>query len=690
MSVLAPVSLKEEHLRANMLAKFREYDYNGNNMIRSEDFQKVLSGVGLSFGHPVVDRLMLLCHINPDGSVNLSRFAEVVDLGAGNIEKDARGFAKPKLHSDLSALSQADRVRRLAKDIHILFYKFDSGSGSLAEFRQNLAELGIRETHECKRLLRQTPISFRELLHSLMQTTNEIPANVAAGVARTISARDAMKGSEDPCHQRVRLNNEFVPTKDDLQAQVTREKCSKDSNVITWASADGVVDPPKAPSKGKSRGEYSHRNASTIRNPSLWTPGGESVADTIRNTNQHHFDTTYELAAAEGLQRTGGPLTSAGYNTRDNGLVREQIYSSIRQLDQGSLTSKDFRLRLQQLGMELPQAAKTLLAHYESNGRVDFKDFVRAFEPYFRRSTIHSPVKENHGHVDGHNHVTGLDGRIGSVSLGPRGANGELLRNAGYNKSALGHGDIIAWDPEKYSKHPQEENARLKTEAFKRRQKFYAESGGSSILAWTGPENAAPAARRKRGSGKPPAAQSNKDNIITWVGAAPAKVQKPSKLTSVYGMRVHNKPCPYGTDNDILAPGERGQVIGSRGQKLAPQSTQGSGRWFNTRRPDQRSLLGPNGSADGDSAAALGYKPALKRMTGMKSQEDHIGVGFNVKDSEPFTSGRKRRDMYDDHFETSGGFTASQAAPERRGKRIGYSAQAKNWNRDQVHIGSEN
>ena len=46
----------------------------------------------------------------------------------------------------------------------------------------------------------------------------------------------------------------------------------------------------------------------------------------------------------------GIPVTSAGYNSADGGFVREQIYSLVRQLDGGSLSTRDFRVKVAQLG----------------------------------------------------------------------------------------------------------------------------------------------------------------------------------------------------------------------------------------------------------------------------------------------------------------------------------------------------
>ncbi len=52
----------------------------------------------------------------------------------------------------------------------------------------------------------------------------------------------------------------------------------------------------------------------------------------------------------KGVGREGMPTTSAGYYSADGGFVREQIYGLVRQLDSGSLSTRDFRVRVAQLG----------------------------------------------------------------------------------------------------------------------------------------------------------------------------------------------------------------------------------------------------------------------------------------------------------------------------------------------------
>jgi hypothetical protein len=77
------------------------------------------------------------------------------------------------------------------------------------------------------------------------------------------------------------------------------------------------------------------------------------------------------------------PATSAGYRTEDHGLLREQVYSAVRQLDSGRISTKVFRERLFALGISVPISVEKLIQVYDCNGRADFGKFIRAFEDFF-------------------------------------------------------------------------------------------------------------------------------------------------------------------------------------------------------------------------------------------------------------------------------------------------------------------
>ena len=64
MSVNA-VSPAEEAVRGRLLSGFRAKVVEGRpNVIHATQFQGVLAENRLHFGHPIVDRIMLLCHID--------------------------------------------------------------------------------------------------------------------------------------------------------------------------------------------------------------------------------------------------------------------------------------------------------------------------------------------------------------------------------------------------------------------------------------------------------------------------------------------------------------------------------------------------------------------------------------------------------------------------------------------------
>lgn len=108
------------------------------------------------------------------------------------------------------------------------------------------------------------------------------------------------------------------------------------------------------------------------------------------------FESTMQATQRTGLygkaDATHRPPTSAGYRTADRGLLREQIHSAVRLLDGGRINSRQFRARLTDIGVDLPPAVDRLLQTYDSNGKVDFPRFVRAFEDFLDARTVPDPA----------------------------------------------------------------------------------------------------------------------------------------------------------------------------------------------------------------------------------------------------------------------------------------------------------
>lgn len=62
----------EGTIRAELLQRFCAIDTNSSGLVHAEDFQAVLKDMDLSFGDPLVDRVMLACTIREDDLVRKS------------------------------------------------------------------------------------------------------------------------------------------------------------------------------------------------------------------------------------------------------------------------------------------------------------------------------------------------------------------------------------------------------------------------------------------------------------------------------------------------------------------------------------------------------------------------------------------------------------------------------------------
>ena len=243
-------------------------------------FQQELRNMNLLFGTPIVDKLMLMCNVLNDGYVNIELLIDTVMRGGRGMPRSGR--ASPTVTADLRGLSQAELVRHLAADIHILFGKMDTGKITLDEFRLGLKSMGLIETHETSRLLRQTPISFRKLLNSLTKTMNE--PRKGFGAERTNAHKT-----------RINLFGHYA----DLWTPKGRcqngqaDKVMYDSDVVTWTKKQLQ----KNPRGKKAPGQY-HQNfaeshfAIRMDGEEIPTLYNTKVAEMMRETDEHHFETS--------------------------------------------------------------------------------------------------------------------------------------------------------------------------------------------------------------------------------------------------------------------------------------------------------------------------------------------------------------------------------------------------------------
>lgn len=292
------------------------------------------------------------------------------------------------------------------------------------------------------------------------------------------------------------------------------------------------------------------------------TQGGRGVAATlVDDADKARDDARWESLAqaqARDVVRGAGmvpqsglgmaPTARAGHGLPDKGLLREQVYSLVRQLDKGMLTAAGFRARAAQMQIFIPPAVDKLLLDFEANGRADFARYVKGFEDY-----LHARAREAEAAAAAAQAQEGVPvGARGVETAEDRRAREERDAAAGAAAAAsargLGqvqsatrsHGDIIGWHGEAAEKAAKEEEESLRKRGLRpgmqRNTALWNAAatvgsgnptgGGSAADMGTilGPAslNAAGGLRTTRkGKGPTSIADRSAGNIIAWAAGAP-------------------------------------------------------------------------------------------------------------------------------------------------------------------------
>ena len=170
--------------------------------------------------------------------------------------------------------------------------------------------------------------------------------------------------------------------------------------MISWklpATASGAraaPSPPRgraaSPPKGRGAGDVIYGGGSPgaeeQARPSIARRGGgtapkeSGVGEALWGgtvSARERFETVAQETARRGLGRDARAGPPARSGAPDLGLLRQSIYSAVRQLDVGAITARAFRALLESRDVPVTPAVEKLLMDYTSTGRADFTKFVR-------------------------------------------------------------------------------------------------------------------------------------------------------------------------------------------------------------------------------------------------------------------------------------------------------------------------
>ena len=414
-------------------------------------------------------------------------------------------------------------------------------------FREHLRALGLEETPEVQKVLKQTPISFSQLFRALMSTNSSgIPEGAPAGES---SNRNQSRSQI--------FSDQNTPLK-----RKTSQYFDAGRDIITWrnspyGSPQTQEQPCRRESLGRSTGRYDDKHIRDTGAGNIIYQRGDLPAGVVQSGDREHrrfsnrafdrhmpresgvgkvlwgdyknddpdarFESVSQSYARIG---TGGkgvlsrPLTSAGYHTSDGGLVREQIYGIVRQLDQGVIDVNEFRHRMTELNIPIPLTVEKLLTDYQANGSADFARFVKAFEDYFAIATHRDPNRKPVTSSPSQNRYEDADSVDEGSQFGERAK--PKVSHRYVNEAMKGHGDILAWKNVSQEEVEQELQESMRRAGFRPRfrSKMVEQQQPSNseldIISWQGGKHFGEWKPAKKGPGAAVSARRSAGDIISW------------------------------------------------------------------------------------------------------------------------------------------------------------------------------
>ena len=436
-------------------------------IVHAQQFQEAIESLGLTFGHPIVDEVMLSCKQDSQGFVDYSRFVEEfkdqqILKVANNAPSSSlaqqqvqQQYEQQKLQMNpppevnrqrsltdielkyqnalknekFGGTPQKEIVRRSNQTIATLFNKFDNGLCSVLAFRQSLLDLGIKETNALARLLRSTPCEFKykDLLNALQTEDGKNFNNQVAGArfdrndGTIISDRRKTGRSPRRGAQKLGVNYSGI-------------------DVVTWRG-DTQKQPETRPRinslTGKAHGEfYKPDNTSAgVRSAMFRDEYQPSSSWSTAAMEQQYTGTGREVVS--GMANSGGRVTA----------LRSAVYDGVRQLDAGQITTEQFYARMNAMEIPLPTSMQRLIAKQKAHGSAVFRDFVQAMGPVFaqmeRMEVMNNPSNQNNN-----NNNMQQQQQQQQVAVQQQQQNGSRtgdIASINKTKATKSHGDILTW-----------------------------------------------------------------------------------------------------------------------------------------------------------------------------------------------------------------------------------------------------
>lgn len=395
-------------IRETILGILKSRDINGSYSIHASEFRKAITDLGIPWGSPVVENILVLCKNNGDGNIDFSNLEHELsrERRARNIQNQrdkvlhsnhqtmtSKGAPTAPWNPDvahkikISVEKQSKLLKDYTQELLEIYKRLSNKEISADQVMISVQKYGIKPTRSFINVISHAELSFKEFMRSLANYDDSID-----NAEKNVLSRQAGVSIQDRQPKDVFQEDEglFLERK---------------RNVWHRGSKITLQDNPDSANLAKMLGMSLNTGFSTVNNydgtsvvtmsdPKVLSDERAARKDTKAFKDTLFFDSQAAPALLSHAQEQ--MMVGAGASSRNGqeggvgkGLIsyncnhkmlREQILAALRKLDSTEISVADFQERMYLLGLNIPDAVLLELRRINQCGSLDYKKCVQLLD----------------------------------------------------------------------------------------------------------------------------------------------------------------------------------------------------------------------------------------------------------------------------------------------------------------------
>lgn len=386
-------------IRETILGVLKSKCIDGQSRLHSSDFKLALSNLGIPWGSPVIEDIMIHCKADAQGFIDLTLLEESLQaerVRANHVKSKqiiqslpsatSSGISSVPLRVDIihNQKIQKEKQSKIVQSnlsvIRELFMMYAKQELSADNLLIKLQLIGIEPTVSFLEYLKKYKLgeskfsTFLKMLSGFDERPSDVGLNRSAGVPIILDVQREENADNHIFSQRKR--NIWKKRLSDDRGSIHVD--TEISSYLGMPSSSAFVDiVQNIPIK---------KDCVNLQNPRIHVPNTEALKSS-KNLAEVLFppqevDPSLSLfsASQQAMLESGFGINRAAKLTSQNLILREEVMVALRKLDEGKISSQDFLERLYLLGFDIPEVVYQELRTVQTTGEVKLQKFVQLLD----------------------------------------------------------------------------------------------------------------------------------------------------------------------------------------------------------------------------------------------------------------------------------------------------------------------